>query len=182
MKIGRTEIDRYIVELSEGNNGALEKLYDATYKQLFALCYSYLKSQPDSEDALHDAYLTIKRHSKSFNGKNGFNWVYTITKNICLDALKRRKRTETVDFTDEKVSNAFSDEQSVNVGDESGVLALAREILNESEWQTVVLHIVQEMKFGEIARLIHVNENTVRWQYNNALKKIKKEYVRRENL
>ena len=48
--------------------------------------------------------------------------------------------------------------------------------LNEKEFQVVILHAVNGIRFKEIARLTGGLESSVRWQYNNALKKIKKAY------
>ena len=178
------EIDKYIIDLSRGDNNALSKLYDCTYKPLYALCYTFFGNKEDSEEALHNSYLMIKRKSAYFNGTKGFSWIYTITKNICLNTIKKNKRTLSVDFQDEKTVNFLADNLQFVAEpcceDESGVIALSKKVLKEYEFKILILHGVYKLKFKEIALLSGKCETTVRWQYNNALRKVKKEYERRD--
>ena len=86
-----------------------------------------------------------------------------------------------VDFDDEETVNVLqlSEENEPKCQDESGIIALSKRVLNENEFRVVVMHAVNEMKFGEIAKILGGKEATVRWQYNNAIGKVKKEYERR---
>ena len=56
---------------------------------------------------------------------------------------------------------------------------MAKSVLNENELRVVILHAVNGIKFKEIARLTGGLESSVRWQYNNALKKVRNAYERR---
>ena len=47
-------------------------------------------------------------------------------------------------------------------------------------YQIVFLHAVSGFKFKEIAKILNRFESSVRWSYNNALTKIRKEYERGE--
>lgn len=170
----REKIDYYLISLQNNNNEALNDLYDLTNKQLYVLCYSYFKNREDSEDALFDSYLKIKKEIHRFNGSNGFNWMYTITKNICLNQLKKQKHHE---LLEDEISDTSTIENS---NDESSIiLEIAKEILNEHEFRVLILHAVDCYKFKDIAKITNSLEATVRWQYNNALKKVKKEYEKK---
>ena len=177
----KRETDAILSALQRGEEGAMEALYEATYKPLYALCFSYLHNGYDAEDALHDAYLRIKREIEKYSGKNGFNWVYTVTKNICLNNIRQQKHTETVDFQDEAVVRAIgADPDSVpTVEDESGILSVAKAVLQKEQLSIVILRTVSGLRFAEIARALDKMEATVRWSYSNALKKIRKEWERR---
>lgn len=172
------EICLYLCRMKDGDMDALSALYDATHAPLYALCYSYFQNQYDAEDALSETYLRVVREIGKFNGKSGFNWMYTISKNICLNMLKKRSREMAVDLQDEKTVNMLDTlhSQDVQAEDASGILALAKQTLNDHEYMIVILHAVQGYRFGEIARRLGKIEATVRWQYNNALKKIRKAY------
>ncbi len=167
----RKQIDYYLMDLKKDNNDALNVLYDLTHKQLYVLCYSYFKNREDSEDALFESYLRVKKEIFKFNGSNGFNWMYTITKNICINQLKKQKHHE---FLEEEISDtstidATNDESSI-------ILEIAKELLNDHEFKVLLLHTVDGYKFKDIARITGRLEATVRWQYNNAIKKVKREY------
>ena len=165
-----------------GNPEAMEKLYDSVSKPLFALCYGYFHNTQDSEDALQEAFLTIKSKIEMYNGTSGFNWVYTITKNICLKSLQRNGRTQSVDFTDSVSVGKYYSESSVDspsAFDESGIIKLSRQVLNDGEYEILLFHAVYGMPFKEIASFLGRIEATVRWQYHNAITKVRKEYERR---
>lgn len=175
-------VDQYLTELRAGDGRAMEKLYDCVYKPLFALCYGYFHNAHDSEDALQESFLSIKREIGKFNGTNGFNWVYTITKNICLKNIRRDSRSQSVDFTDSlSVDKYYRDESdSAPVAfDETGIIRLSQRVLKSSEYETLVLRAVYGLSFKEIAKMTNKIETTVRWQYHNAITKVRKEYERR---
>ncbi len=156
---------------------ALSPLYDLTSKPLYALCYSYFKNQQSAEDALSDTYLRAVKEINKFSGKSGFNWLYTIAKNICLNKLKRESREVKIDLQDEKTVNMLDEilsEEPTEIQD-TEITDLAKKALNENEFKILIMHAVGGYKFKEIAGIFGKFEATVRWQYNNAIKKLKKE-------
>lgn len=176
------KVDQYLNEMRNGDPNAMEKLYDCVSKPLFALCYGYFHNVHDSEDVLQEAFLTIKREISKYNGTSGFNWVYTITKNICLKALQKGARTQSVDFTDNASVDKYYGKESVGettAFDESGIIRLSRKVLNDNEYEILIFHAVYGMPFKEIASMTGKIEATVRWQYHNAINKVRKEYERR---
>lgn len=174
----KNKVDRYLAQIRQGESSALDPLYEATAKPLYALCYSYSHNHHDSEDALSETYLTAVRSIEKYRGRNGFNWLYTIAKNICLNMNRRNARTVPVDYDDEEAVNTLGldCESPPQIYDESGIVALSKKILNENEFRIVILHAVNDMKFKDIARIVGGPESTVRWQYNNAIKKVKNAY------
>jgi len=169
-------VDRCLSEIKNGSMDSLAVLYDITSKPLYALTYSYFKNREDAEDALSDTYLKIVREIGHFQGQNGFNWIYTICKNICLNLLKRKKRESAVDLSDEKTVNLLDAKDSAEtvIEDESGIIALAKRHLKTHEFEIVMLHAVGGFLFKDIAKLHGKLEATVRWQYHNAIKKLQK--------
>ncbi len=179
--IDSKKVDEYLVRLRQGEGAALDSLYALTAKPLYAFCYTFTRTQQDSEDALSETYLSAVRYVDKFRGKNGFNWLYTIAKNVCLNILRKKKRNVFVDFADEETTNLLGlSSPDPDLPDESGIIALSKSILDEKEFQILLLHAINQLKFKEIAQLIDGKESTVRWQYNNAIKKVKNAYQRRE--
>ena len=92
--------------------------------------------------------------------------------------LREKKKTVSVDFQDEETVNVLhlESEDAPKVFDESGIVAIAKSVLNEKEFRVVILHAVNEMKFKDIAKLMGGLESSVRWTYNNALNKVRNAY------
>ena len=125
--------------------------------------------------------MTVVRNIDKYRGENGFNWLYTIAKNICLNMLRKNARIVSVDYDDEETVNTLGlgEEDAPHVYDESGIIALSEKVLNENEFRIVLLHAINDVKFKDIAKIVGGLESTVRWQYNNAIKKVKNAYERR---
>lgn len=174
------KINEYLTRLKQGESTALDFLYLETAKPLYSFCYSFTRTAQDSEDALSETYLLAVRHIEKFRGKKGVNWLYTIAKNACLSLLRKKTRNVFVDFNDEETTNALGHSFECQLPDESGIIALSKSVLSENEFQIVILHTVNGLKFKEIAAITSGKESTTRWQYNNAVKKVKNAYERRE--
>lgn len=177
----RHKVDDYLTELKRGDSSALEPLYEETAKPLYSLCYTYTHNRHDSEDALSETYLTVIRNIGKYRGENGFNWLYTIAKNVCLNMRRKNDRIVPVDFDDDEAVNTLGlgAGSEPRIYDESGIIAMSEKILSENEFRIVILHAVNDMKFKDIAKILGGLEATVRWQYNNAIKKVKNAYERR---
>lgn len=180
-KFSNRDVDRCLAEMRAGSDSAFERLYDLVYKPLFALCFSYFRNQHDSEDALSEAFMTVKREIGRYNGTSGFNWIYTITKNICLKGINRSNRVQAVDFTDSLATDKYFKGEAFEVEafDESGIITFSRKVLKDNEYEVLIYHAVYGMPFKVIANFMGKIEATVRWEYHNALNKIRKEYKRR---
>lgn len=176
----KNKVDEYLARIRQGDSSALDPLYEKTAKALFSLCYTYMHNHHDSEEALSETYLTLVRNIEKYRGENGFNWLYTIAKNICLNMIRKNKHLVIVDYSDEESVNTLGlgEAKPPQIYDESGIIALSEKTLNEKEFRIVILHAVNDVKFKDIARIIGGFESTVRWQYNNAIKKVKKAYER----
>ena len=74
---------------------------------------------------------------------------------------------------------ACSQNHGESVDAESDITMVAREVLNETEFQILIQHAVSERRFREIARDLGRLETTVRWQYHQALKKVRAACERR---
>lgn len=176
--IEEKRVDEYLESLRQGDSSALDRLYEVTSKQIYHICFTYLHDPHDSADALSDTYLAIVKNIDKYRGESGYNWIYTIAKNICLNMLREKKKTVSVDFNDEETVNVLQleHEDAPKVFDESGIVGIARGVLSEKEFRVVILHAVNGMKFKEIAKLTGGLESSVRWTYNNAIKKVKNAY------
>ena len=176
----KSKIDEYLNKIRQGDSSALDPLYRESSKPLLSLCYTYLREIHDSEEALSETYILVVRNIHKYNGKNGFNWIYTIAKNVCLNMIRRKKKSVSVDFNDEETVNTLDlrSDAEIRVFDESGIISIAERVLNENEFRILVMHAVNDMKFKDVAKVVGGFEATVRWQYNNAIKKVKSAYER----
>lgn len=77
------------------NRGALEELYDRYGKVVFSYAYKFSNKQVDmSKEITQLVYLRLWTTGSSYEASKGkfINWLLTITRNICLDYVKKEQR------------------------------------------------------------------------------------------
>ena len=68
-------------------------LFDRYYHLVFGLCLKYLNNIEDSKDAVISIFETIIIKSIDTDITNFYSWLYTISKNHCLNQIRSKKRT-----------------------------------------------------------------------------------------
>lgn len=63
----------------------------------------------------------------------------------------------------------------------SDLLTMAREILDQVEWQLIELHLIQELSLRDAARKIGIGRETARASYHAALVKLKTKLETQDN-
>lgn len=171
-------LEKELRQLQKNNDKtAFEKIYMDTYKAVFSICYSILRNYFASQDVAQDTYLALKKYIGNYRGGKGESYIFSIAKSTSLNYLKKHKKEIATEFVERDYHNK---RDGIKAKDESGIIKLAKEILNENEQSVVFMHTLGGIKLKEIAELLNKSQGTIRWQYKNALNKIKKEYLRRE--
>ncbi len=151
-----------MMELQE-MRGLYEKHVDAVYR----VCYSYLGSAADSEDAVQEVFLRLMDRQPSFECESDERgWLIVTACNYCKSLLRRSKRLTVTD-------PATLPEEAVWDSSDTEVLELIAE-LPESCRQVVLLHCCEGYSLAQIARLCGMNESTVRSRWFYARKRLKK--------
>lgn len=170
-KTNQANVDALIAAIAEGSTDALAQLYQQTSASVYAYALSLLKNSHDAEDVLHDCYLSIWTAAPSYRSEGKpMAWILTLTKNLSLKLLRRRKRTAELPVEDWKDSLEFSTQMTA---DDKVVLQQCMERLSDDERQIVVLHAVSGFKHRQIAELMDLALPTVLSKYHRAIKKMK---------
>jgi RNA polymerase sigma factor (sigma-70 family) len=173
-------LDEAMERLRTGDRSALEIIYKATQKSVFALCYSYLRNYHNAQDIMQDTYINVMQYILHYKkGTNPKAWIYTIAKNLSLNEIKRRSREAA--FTKDMENYIASDNELVS-HDESGMIRLVQSTLRKDISAIILMHAVGGIPLKEIAKILDRPYATVRWQYSNALGKLRKRLKERENL
>lgn len=161
-------LNEVFLEIKRGDQTHFNWFYENSKKQLFYNILSYTKNYELSEDLLQETYVKFLTNIKNIDDKvNVLGYLMVMSKNITLDYFKKNNRIETLN--EEDIS--FED----NKIHETMLVSKIKEILNDSEFKILILHILGELTFNEIKDIVKKPLGTVLWIYNKSLKKVRKE-------
>ncbi len=82
-----------------GRRPALQALYEQEAPRLLGVAQRLLRDRAWAEDIVHDAFVKIWNQAGSFDASRGSGrgWLYSITRNLALNALRDTARETEVD-------------------------------------------------------------------------------------
>jgi len=165
------DLETYIELLIAKDEAAFEAVYHQTKHSVYAMIVSMVKDRSAAEDLMQDTYIKMIASIRQYDPKRNFTtWLLTIARNLAIDELRKRKREQPVDPMESE--NIFPKTEAKGETDLLVEEYLMR--LDEDERQVFLLHIVDNMKHREIAKIVDKPLGTVLWLYQKALRKIKK--------
>ena len=174
------DIEKKMELLRQGNISALEQIYLQTKNAVFAIVFSITKNYQIAEDLMQETFLKICSNINQYaKGTNANYWINSIARDLAINTYNRQKFESVTDFSERTDFHIGLD---IKLKDESGIFKIMSEVLDENEYKIVVMHTLGGMKLKEIAILNEKPQGTIRWQYNNALKKLQKKIKNREEI
>ncbi len=166
-----------------GDMEAIERLYEAFKRPVFAIAFRYTSNSTVAEDLLQDVFLKIFSHLKDVHDMATFPaWVYRIAVNTCFSHLRRKRSAgrDPVSLTEVegRLEEAVFDRHEASL---KGPLEEAIRDLAPGLRGVFVLHDVQGFKHGEIARIMGCSTGTSKSQLFKARAKIR-EALRRKKV
>lgn len=165
-----------LVKIGQGDMRALKALYESMYSDVFSFALSIVRDPAAAADLTQDTFLQVHGGAPRYQSRGqGKAWVLRISKNICLNYLKKQKRMFAVE--------PQAMEQLMGYGDaDMETPALLRACMRDLESKDRALLTLHAKGYihKEIAMIMGMPEGTVRWRYRKALKKLQELYGRVE--
>ena len=171
------EITQLLAEWSDGNQGALDKLYPLVYKELRRLAHGYLRRERKGHTLqttalINEAYLRLvdQKHVHWANRSHFFGISAQIMRRILIDHARRYAYSKRGGGA-QRIS---LDETAVVAKERARELLLLDEALNSlAKIDPRRSHVVELRYFGglsneEIAGVLKISENTVTRDWNMA--------------
>ncbi|MDI6453751.1 RNA polymerase sigma factor [Peloplasma aerotolerans] len=161
------QIHAIIEELKKRNYQSFDTFYNLTKNQVFYAIINIVKDQDLAEDIMQDTYVKFLEKIEQYkSGSNPYAYLSTIARNLAINTYNREKR---VINSQEIVESIPSPEEETDQEDIFKIL----DLLEDVEKEVVTLHIINDLKFREIADTIDKPLGTVLWIYNKAIKKLR---------
>ena len=135
--------------------------------RIYGFAVYFLSDRVEAQDVTQDVLLRLWQHRDEIDEARMLGWLLRVTRNACVDALRRRKARHNVMTTDTDavgyaVGSGPSPEAYAEAADFQGHLGRALSRIAEPYRSIVILREVQELKYEEISGAMNLPLNTVK--------------------
>lgn len=167
---------------------AWEELVHRHRRRVFNIAYQFVGRFDEAEDLVQDLFFKIHGVLHRYDTSRNFVfWLSKITKNLCIDNFRQRRREHEL-FTDGeeiiKVIEAKGLDPYARVRRKEKVEFLRRglEQLTADLRQAVVLRDIRELSYREIAQQLGIPEGTVKSRINRGRNELQRILTDRESV
>ncbi len=166
--------DRKLVRAAQkGDPAAFRQLVEKYQRRVFQLAVGMLKDPDEAMDITQDTFVRVHRYLPSFKGDSSFfTWTYRIAMNLCLDAQRRKGRSERIDLEqgDEAEIEAAMDPPSAALagpqrtalnGELRGKIEDALAELSENHRSILLLRELEGLSYEELSKVLGIRKGTV---------------------
>ena len=154
---------------------ALGTLFNRYLDLIYGVCLKYLKSAEKAEDAVMHIFELIVKKLPVHEVENFRPWLHVVSKNHCLEYLRKNKRKLTVAIDPEFMqSDAFvhhDDEFEFN-GEHDGLYDCINN-LPDKQKQSIQLFYLESKSYQEIAEITGQKKDRVRSFIQNGRRNLK---------
>ncbi len=170
-----------------GEVRAFEVLMVRHRTAIFNFIFRYTRDRTAAEDLMQETFLRLIKAAESYEKSAKFTtFLYTIARNLCVDASRRGKHRQATSLdapvhgSEDQVPlvERIADGQKASDGRvldrELGErLKKAIEELPDEQREIFLLREVSDLQFNEIAEIVGIPENTVKSRMRYALEKLR---------
>ncbi|MBX3157248.1 MAG: sigma-70 family RNA polymerase sigma factor [Deltaproteobacteria bacterium] len=170
----------------QGDREAFGRLVRRHQRRVYAAALHILGSHSDADDVTQESFVRAYRGLASFDGRaDFFTWLYRITVNTALNALRSDKRGNALHNRGHAEAShvggrpealgqsAQNPAQKVHQSAEVTRVLEAVATLSAPLRVTLVLATVEELPHRQIAEILDIPEGTVAWRVNEARRLLK---------
>lgn len=130
--------------------------YERNYKLVYRLCFTYMKSQAETEDCTEDVFVKVLSGDVTFNDEtHEKKWLTVTAMNLCKDRLKHWWRKQ---VTPMEEAPEIPDEHAAPMDE---TLEIVKKLPTKYK-DVIYLHYYMDYKTDEIAAMLKKPPSTVR--------------------
>ena len=169
----KAALDVQLVAASQaGDMVAFEELVARHRDKIYARAFSMMRNEEEAIDLSQEAWVKAWQRLKQFQGDSSFaTWMTRIVINLCLDQLRRQKRTraESIEQLDEELGGVERQMPVVTTNPSEGLerselrkrIDKAMNQLSYEHRTVLILHEFEEMEYKQIAKVMNCSIGTV---------------------
>ncbi|WP_136667371.1 RNA polymerase sigma factor [Flavobacterium sp. H122] len=171
------EDQHYINLVLNGNTNSFAALVDRYKDMVYTLSVKMLNNKEEAEEISQDTFIKIYNALNKFKGESKFStWVYKVTYNTCLDALKKKKKANNVsyieDFSEHQTKALEGILDSIDEKERNQAIQECLEELPGEDAFLLTLYYFDDQSVEEIAKVMNNSEANIKVKLFRARKKL----------
>lgn len=164
--------NRFIKDISRGDEDAFKELYEATNQKVFGYLYRLTNNQQMAEDVLIETYTEVWKSAKKYKGHSKvLTWIIGIARNLAMSEF-RKSKTREYDITENIV---YTQNQFLDCAESETlhILKGALNLLPVKHREVLDLVFLHGMRYEDISKITAIPLNTVKTRVFYAKGKLK---------
>jgi RNA polymerase sigma-70 factor (ECF subfamily) len=148
--------------------------------RVFGFAQYFMKNREAAQDVTQDVLIRFWEHHEDVDEDRALGWLLRVTRNACIDALRKRKTRRnavTVDTEglDRATSTRTAPDAEAEAADFRDHLEEALDHVDEPYRSVIILREIQNLKYREISEALDMPMNTVKVYVHRGRKKLRKQ-------
>lgn len=177
------------MNIDEGKKDIYQKVYADNFQKITAYAHSFLKDSEEAQNVANDTFLSLWENRDNINwNENITPWLFSVSKNKCLNVLKKRIHTNNYRKISVKEKSdylnflALQSDSSIKIYEKEVEVLLCKAVekMTPKVRSTFILSRMKGMKYTEIAETHNISNRTVEARIKLAmliLRKTFKDYL-----
>lgn len=168
------EVDQMVRAVKNGDKDSYGTIVANYQQEIFKYCFHMLGQLHEAEDVTQDVFVKgLERLEQYREGTSFKAWLYKMAYHECLNKLKRAQIYDRILNLFSRSLPVFQSDQPIAGLEYNAELREALLRLAPKERHIILLRIVEENRFEEIAEQLDISYAAVRKRYERAIKKLK---------
>ena len=168
-----------VVAARRGDPSAFESLVRSVQRPVYGLALRLLGNEAEASEVSQEAFLRAYQNLHKYDESRPFDlWMMAITRNLCLDLLRRRTKVKTQELEPMKdflPNGEVSLEDGAIARQERQSLEAALATLSADDREVLALYYVQKRTTKEIAQVLGCAPGTIMARLFRAREKLRKQ-------
>lgn len=137
------------------------ELFHQHYHKVLRLCKGYFNGDNDmASDATQEVFIKVWENLDSFRNESAIStWIFRISVNTCLMHLRKKSSKKEINST--LFPNIETDTYTTEIEEKINKMYACIQTLEDTN-KIIILMVLENLEYGEIANVVGINEETLR--------------------
>ncbi len=184
-------LENHLARLAlKGDQSAFAELVELYQDKLYHMSYRMLNNRQEAEDVVQETFLRVYKNLDRYDETLKFStWIYRIATNLCIDRLRKRKPTYSLDAESSDYegldgysmipSDNTTPETELILSDTQRIIHQAMESLPPKYKSVMMLRYIRDLSLQEIGDILNMPVTTIKTRVHRGREFLRKKLEHR---